>query len=199
VEKPNVNKAKEGQTGGKQSQEHDHHFDIKGIVHKEFVPTGKTVNSGLYCKVLRRLREKVRRHRPQLWREQTWLLHHDKAPSHTAVLTHQFLAKNKIALIPHPPYSPDLGPCDFFLFPKMKLKLKGRRIDTRRSRPKSRKCLTLWQKRTSRKRSKNGGDGGTGVYTREGTISRVTTADSPYGKFYDFYSVSPENFGSTLV
>jgi hypothetical protein len=32
--------------------------------------------------------------------------------------------------IPHPPHSPDLTPCDFFLFPKMKLKLKGRRFDT---------------------------------------------------------------------
>ena len=45
-------------------------------------------------------------------------------------ITDQFLAKNKIAVIPHPPYSPDLAPCDFFLFPKMKLKLKGRRFDT---------------------------------------------------------------------
>jgi hypothetical protein len=35
-----------------------------------------------------------------------------------------------MALIPHPPYSPDLAPCDFFLFPKMKLKLKRRRFDT---------------------------------------------------------------------
>jgi hypothetical protein len=35
-----------------------------------------------------------------------------------------------MAVIPHPPYSPDLAPCVFFLFPKMKLKLKGRRFDT---------------------------------------------------------------------
>jgi len=35
-------------------------FDIKGIVHKEFVPAGQNVNSGFYCEVLRRLREKVR-------------------------------------------------------------------------------------------------------------------------------------------
>jgi len=34
-------------------------FDNKGIVHKEFVPTGQTVNSGFYCEVLRRLGEKV--------------------------------------------------------------------------------------------------------------------------------------------
>jgi hypothetical protein len=35
-----------------------------------------------------------------------------------------------MAVILHPPYSPDLAPCDFFLFPKIKLKLKGRRFDT---------------------------------------------------------------------
>ena len=63
-------------------------FDSKGIVHKEFVPTGQTVNSGFYCEVLWRLRENVQRHRPQLWQERTWLLHHDNAPSHTSVLTH---------------------------------------------------------------------------------------------------------------
>ena len=105
-------------------------FDVKVIVHKEFVPTGQNVNSGFYCDVLRRLRENVRRRRPELCREQTWLLHRDSAPSHTSVVTQQFLAKNKMAVIPHPPYSPDLVSCDFFLFPKMKLKLKGRRFYT---------------------------------------------------------------------
>jgi hypothetical protein len=49
------------------------------------------------------------------------------------------------------------------------------------------------------KRSKNGGDSGTGVYMREGTISRVMAVDRPYGEFYGFYSVSPEYFGYTLV
>jgi hypothetical protein len=29
-------------------------------------------------------------------------------------------------MVPHPPYSPDLSPCDFFLFPKFKFRLKGR-------------------------------------------------------------------------
>jgi hypothetical protein len=40
-------------------------------------------------------------------------------------------------------------------------------------------------------------EGGTGVYMREGTTSRVMVADRPYGEFYDFYSVSPEYFGLT--
>jgi len=52
---------------------------------------------------------------------------------------------------------------------------------------------------TFRKRSKNEGDDGTGVYMRERTTSRVTVADRPYGEFYDFYGVSPENFVSTHV
>jgi len=60
-------------------------FDVKGIVHKEFVSTGQNLNSGFYCDVLRRLRENVRRRRPKLWQEQIWLLHHENFRPHTAV------------------------------------------------------------------------------------------------------------------
>jgi transposase len=57
------------------------------------------------------------------------LLHDDDTPSHRALATREFLAHNSIITCPHPPYSSDLAPCDFFLFPKMKLKLKGHRFD----------------------------------------------------------------------
>jgi hypothetical protein len=43
-------------------------FDIKGIVHKEVILAGQTVNSAYYCDVLRRLSENVRRFCPELWR-----------------------------------------------------------------------------------------------------------------------------------
>jgi hypothetical protein len=55
----------------------------------------------------------------------------------------QFLVTHKMAVISHQLYSPDLIPCDFFLFPKMKLKLKGCRFDTTEIRPNHRECLTL--------------------------------------------------------
>jgi hypothetical protein len=48
----------------------------------------------------------------------------------TADQKQQLLAKQKMDVIPHPPYSPHLTPCDFFLVPKMKFKLKGCRFDT---------------------------------------------------------------------
>ena len=44
------------------------------------------------------------------------LLHHDNASSHTAALTKSFLKEKKLQLLPHPPYSPDLAPCDYYLF-----------------------------------------------------------------------------------
>jgi hypothetical protein len=58
------------------------------------------VNSRFYCDVSLRLRENVRRRQPELWREQTWLLHHYNALFHTFVLTQQFLAKYEMAVIP---------------------------------------------------------------------------------------------------
>jgi hypothetical protein len=66
-----------------------------------------------------------------------------------------------------------------------------------RSWPNCRVLYTLTE-HAFRKHSKIG-DGGTGVYVREGTTSRVMAADRLYGEFYDFYSVRPKYFGNTLV
>jgi hypothetical protein len=41
-----------------------------------------------------------------------------------------FVAQNKITTLPHPPYSLDLAPCDFFLFPKLKTHLKEHHSST---------------------------------------------------------------------
>jgi len=101
-------------------------LDIRGIVHKEFVLPGQTVNGKFCCEVLRRLRENVRHKRPEMWKNRNWLLH-DNAPAHTSLVVREFLTKN-VTTVPHPAYSPDLAPCDFYVFPKMKLWLKGRRF-----------------------------------------------------------------------
>jgi hypothetical protein len=48
--------------------------------------------------------------------------------AHTALSVQRFLAAKNSAVAPHPPCSPDLAPCDFFLFPRMNWKLEGRRF-----------------------------------------------------------------------
>ena len=59
-----------------------------------------------------------------------WVLHHDNVPAHTALSIREFLMKKNIHVHPHPPYSPDLAPCDLYLFSKLKSKLKGHHFGT---------------------------------------------------------------------
>ena len=37
--------------------------------------------------------------------------------------------RDEIKTVPHPPYSPDLAPCDFWMFPRLREKLRGRRFE----------------------------------------------------------------------
>jgi histone-lysine N-methyltransferase SETMAR len=85
------------------------------------------VNRQWYLEVLIRLRESVRRKRPKLWPDK-WVLHHDNAPAHDALRVRKFLAKKSITKMDHPPYSPDLAPCDFWFFSKIKNALGGQRF-----------------------------------------------------------------------
>ena len=57
-------------------------------------------------------------------------MQHDNSPAHASLLIRSYLAKHQTFVVPHPPYSPDLAPADFFLFPKIKTTLKGRRFQT---------------------------------------------------------------------
>ncbi|KAJ4434269.1 hypothetical protein ANN_22821 [Periplaneta americana] len=92
----------------------------------EFIPQGATVDKVLYKEILGRLRNSVRRKRPELWHRKNWLLLQDNAPAHRSILVQEELVRQQVAVLPHPPYSPDLSPCDFFLFPLMKSILRGR-------------------------------------------------------------------------
>ncbi len=47
---------------------------------------------------------------------------------HSAFNIRNFFAENQVNVLYHPPYSPALTPCDFFLFRKIKNTLKGHRL-----------------------------------------------------------------------
>jgi len=56
------------------------------------------------------------------------MLHHDNAPAYRSSRVSDFLEKHGTVTVPQPPCSPDLAPADYFLFPKLKIRLKGRRF-----------------------------------------------------------------------
>ena len=108
-------------------------FDCRGLVHLEFQQ--RTINAERYGHILDRLKDSVRQKRPGLWHpdvvtphlRNVWF-HHDNARPHTANATAVKLADYH--WVPHPPYSPDLAPCDFFLFPHLKKHMQGIQFDT---------------------------------------------------------------------
>jgi hypothetical protein len=97
------------------------------IVHFEVLEEGRTVNQHCYLEILARLHEAVRRRRPEIWPD-AYNLHHDNALAHYALAVRELLAKKSTMKVDHPPYSSDLVPCDFWLFPRLKIALKGHRF-----------------------------------------------------------------------
>ena len=55
-------------------------------------------------------------------------LHHDNAPAHSTALVPAFLAKHYIIQVCQHCYNPNLAPCNFWFFSKLKLPLKGSRF-----------------------------------------------------------------------
>ena len=94
-------------------------FDCEGVIHHK-LPRGQMVNKEYYLQVMKRLREGVRRKRPDLWKGNKWLLHHVNAPVHSCLPICDFLTKHEMTPVSQPPCSPDLAQADFFLFTKLK-------------------------------------------------------------------------------
>jgi hypothetical protein len=69
-------------------------FDIRGSVLYEFVPNGQTVNQVYYLEVLERQK------RPKLFAN-SWILHHDTAPAHTALSVREILATKQVTVLQH--------------------------------------------------------------------------------------------------
>ena len=100
------------------------------MIYMHLVPTGQTVNKEYYVEVLREFREIFRRKRPALFKSGLWHFHQDHAPVHNSILVTDYLTKMGIKTVLYPPCSPDLAPCDFCLFPKLKENLRGCRYET---------------------------------------------------------------------
>ena len=75
---------------------------------------------------LREFRKRFLGKRPVLFKSGQWHFHQDNTPVHNSILVTDYLTKMGTKTVRYPPYSPDLAPYDFWLFPK----LRGCRYET---------------------------------------------------------------------
>ena len=88
-------------------------FDSTGMIYMHWVPTGQTFNKEYYVEVLREFRKRFRQKRLALFKSGQWHFQQDNAPVHNSIVVTDYLSKMGIKTVPQPPYSPDVGPCDF--------------------------------------------------------------------------------------
>ncbi len=104
-------------------------FDHQGVVYHEWVPDGRGIGAVVYQGILDRFREAVRRRHPEAWRL-SWALLHDGAPAYRATPTVHYLEYHGVRIMPHPGYSPDLSPPDYWLFARVKKEVRGKHFGT---------------------------------------------------------------------
>ena len=94
-----------------------------------YLPKGQTINVKYYSSLLVQLKDILKEKRHGNVTKGVLFLH-DNAPAHLALATQKKLAYLKFQCLDHPPYSPDLAPSDYHLFPGLKKQLKGRHFSS---------------------------------------------------------------------
>ena len=90
------------------------------------VNTPELIGQRVRVRVLREFKERFRRKSPALFKSGQWHFLQDNAPVDNSIVVTDYLTKMGIKTVPHPPYSPGLALCDFWLFPN----LRGCRYET---------------------------------------------------------------------
>ncbi|XP_014484314.1 PREDICTED: histone-lysine N-methyltransferase SETMAR-like [Dinoponera quadriceps] len=80
---------------------------------------GKAITGQYYASLLDRLNDEIKKKRPHLAKKKI-LVYQDNASAHKSVKAMAKLNELRYELLPHPPYSSDLAPFDFYLFPNLK-------------------------------------------------------------------------------
>jgi histone-lysine N-methyltransferase SETMAR len=119
-------------------------WDAEGIILLEWLPERQTINSTYYIQILEKLKAAVKEKRRGKWSKGVWL-QQDNAPPHTRHSTTAAVKQLGFRCLPHPPYSPDLAPSDYWLFSSMKNPLRGHRYSSLQSLA---SAISQWEKAT---------------------------------------------------
>lgn len=104
-------------------------WDTQGVILIDYLPHKTTMTSSYYAELLHRLRGAIKEKRRGMISSIPLLLQ-DNAPVHTGQVAMAALQECSFQILSHPPYSPDLAPSDYHLFPNLKKHLRGRRFSS---------------------------------------------------------------------
>lgn len=104
-------------------------WDEKGVLLEHYVPRGVHVNAAYHKNLLIQLRSEIKEKRRGMLSRGV-LLQQDNARTHTAQVAIDEAMKCGFEILPHPPYSPDLAPSDYYLFRNLKKDKRGNRFAT---------------------------------------------------------------------
>jgi len=93
-------------------------WDQDGILLNDYLPKGQTINADYYSSLLVQLKDILKEKLREVTKGVLFL--HDNVPAHQALATQNKLAYLGFQCLDHPPYSPDLAPSDYRLFPGLK-------------------------------------------------------------------------------
>ena len=102
-------------------------WDAEGIVLVDYLEHGSTITGPYYADLIGKVRAALKKKRRGKLRRGV-LFHQDNAPAHTSSQALAAIQNAGFELLRHPPYSPDLAPSDFYLFPKLKEFMKWRKF-----------------------------------------------------------------------
>ena len=100
-------------------------WDARGVIHIDYLQKGRIISGEYYTNLLDQFSEDLKKKRRHLAKIKV-IFHHDNARVHTYLVSMTKFHELRYELLPHPPYSPDLAPSDFFLFPNLKKWLGGK-------------------------------------------------------------------------
>jgi hypothetical protein len=134
------------------------------------------VNQHCFLEILERLHEAVCQILPELWPD-AWILHHDTALAHDALAVWEFLAKKIDNEIGPSTIFARFGPCDFWLFPKLKPALEGHTFSDIAD-IQGQSSYRAFQKRSSRNVLSSANTDSLSVLVHKETTSKVTATIS---------------------
>ena len=105
-------------------------WDASGIVLIDYLEEQRTITGAYYANLMRRLHQSIVEKRRGKLAAGVVLLH-DNAAVHTSQVARAAIRDSHFTEMAHPPYSPDLAPSDYHLFPKWKKQLRGRRFHSK--------------------------------------------------------------------